>query len=145
MRHEFFFTRARQTTAYADEGVAHHRFETWGKKILGAVEEQGRLLAALAEGGRNGLHQQRPDQLARLLDMDGENLETMSRKDTPWTPITGSDMILGWSVFPQERPVSTFPATEFAEKPKPSDLGMFQMSLYISARRWSRTNARKSA
>ncbi|EGR49689.1 uncharacterized protein TRIREDRAFT_121121 [Trichoderma reesei QM6a] len=97
-------------------------FETWGKKILGAVEEQGRLLAALAEGGRNGLHQQRPDQLARLLDMDGENLETMSRKDTPWTPITGSDMILGWSVFPQERPVSTFPATEFAEKPKPSDL-----------------------
>ncbi|KAK1255586.1 hypothetical protein MKX07_007845 [Trichoderma sp. CBMAI-0711] len=96
-------------------------FETWGKKILGAVEEQGRLLAALAEGGRNGLHQQRPDQLARLLDMDGENLETMSRKDTPWTPITGSDMILSWSVFPQERPVSTFPATEFAEKPKPSD------------------------
>ncbi|OTA01522.1 Zn2Cys6 transcriptional regulator [Trichoderma parareesei] len=96
-------------------------FETWGKNILGAVEEQGRLLAALAEGGRNGLHQQRPDQLARLLDMDGENLETMSRKDTPWTPITGSDMILSWSVFPQERPVSTFPATEFAEKPKPSD------------------------
>ncbi|KAL7816114.1 hypothetical protein V8C44DRAFT_324015 [Trichoderma aethiopicum] len=97
-------------------------FETWGKKILGAVEEQGRLLAALSEGARDGLQQQRPDQLARLLDMDGENLETMSRKDTPWTPITGSDMILSWSVFPQERPVSTFPSTEYAEKPKPSDL-----------------------
>ncbi|UKZ74653.1 hypothetical protein TrVFT333_002323 [Trichoderma virens FT-333] len=97
-------------------------FETWGKKILTAVEEQGRLLSSLSEAGRNGL-QPRPDQLARLLDMDGDNLETMSRKDTPWTPITGSDMILGWSVFPQERPVSTFPSSEYAEKPKPSDLG----------------------
>ncbi|KAL7941116.1 hypothetical protein V8C42DRAFT_335802 [Trichoderma barbatum] len=96
-------------------------FETWGKKILTAVEEQGRLLSSLSEGGRNGL-QQRPDQLSRLLDMEGDNLETMSRKDTPWTPITGSDMILSWSVFPQERPVSTFPSSEYAEKPKPSDL-----------------------
>lgn len=101
------------------------RFETWGKKILTAVEEQGRLLSHLTEGGKNGL-QQRPDQLSRLLDMDGDNLETMSRKDTPWTPITGSDMILSWSVFPQDRPVSTFPSSEYAEKPKPTNLGTWK-------------------
>ncbi|PNP47807.1 hypothetical protein THARTR1_10492 [Trichoderma harzianum] len=121
---------ARPTCAKcAERGVGCHYpdkdpfsiFETWGKKILTAVEEQGRLLSSLSEGGRNGL-QPRPEQLSRLLDMDGDNLETMSRKDTPWTPITGSDMILGWSVFPQERPVSTFPSSEYAEKPKPSDL-----------------------
>lgn len=100
------------------------RFETWGKKILTAVEEQGRLLSSLSENG----FQPRPDQhqMSRLLDVEGDNLETMSRKDTPWTPITGSDMILGWSVFPQERPVSTFPSSEYAEKPKPSDLGTCQ-------------------
>ncbi|RFU76503.1 tpa, zn2cys6 transcription factor [Trichoderma arundinaceum] len=97
-------------------------FENWGKKILTAVEEQGRLLSSLAEAGKNGL-QQRPDQFPRPSDMDGDNLETMSRKDTPWTPITGSDMILSWSVFPQEKPVSTFPSSEYAEKPKPSNLG----------------------
>lgn len=55
--------------------------------------------------------------------MDGDNLETLSRKDTPWTPITGSDMILKWSVFPQEKPVGTFPSSEYAEKAKPSNLG----------------------
>lgn len=99
------------------------RFETWGKRILTAVEEQGRLLSDIAEGTKNGL-QQRPDQLLRLSDMDGDNLETISRKDTPWTPITGSDMILSWSVFPREKLVSTFPSSEYAEKPKPSDLGM---------------------
>lgn len=98
------------------------RFETWGKKILTAVEEQGRLLSSLTEGGRNGLPQ-RSDQLLRLLDMDGDNLETLSRKDTPWTPITGSDMILNWSVFPQEKPVGTFPSSEYTEKAKPSHLG----------------------
>ncbi|KAL7894290.1 hypothetical protein HDV63DRAFT_396774 [Trichoderma sp. SZMC 28014] len=99
-------------------------FETWGKKILTAVEEQGRLLSSLAEGGRNAL-QPRPDdhmQLLRQLDMDGDNLETLSRKDTPWTPITGSDMILNWSVFPQEKPVGTFPSSEYTEKAKPSHL-----------------------
>ncbi|KAL7783603.1 hypothetical protein V8C37DRAFT_397002 [Trichoderma ceciliae] len=96
-------------------------FETWGKKILTAVEEQGRLLSKLTESGKNGF-QQRPDQIPRLLDMDGDNLETVSRKDTPWTPITGSDMILSWSVFPQEKPVSTFPSSEYAEKPKLSYL-----------------------
>ncbi|KKP04309.1 hypothetical protein THAR02_03586 [Trichoderma harzianum] len=120
---------ARPTCAKcAERGVGCHYpdkdpfsiFETWGKKILNAVEEQGRLLSSLSENG----FQPRPDQhqMSRLLDMDGDNLETMSRKDTPWTPITGSDMILGWSVFPQERPVSTFPSSEYAEKPKPSDL-----------------------
>lgn len=101
------------------------RFETWGKKILTAVEEQGRLLSSLAEGGRNAL-QPRPDdhmQLLRQLDMDGDNLETLSRKDTPWTPITGSDMILNWSVFPQEKPIGTFPSSEYTEKAKPSHLG----------------------
>jgi hypothetical protein len=84
------------------------RFETWGKKILTAVEAQGRLLSSLTEGGRNGLP--RSDQLLRLMD-------------TPWTPITGSDMILNWSVFPQEKPVGTFPSSEYTEKTKPSDLG----------------------
>ncbi|KIX04789.1 uncharacterized protein Z518_05660 [Rhinocladiella mackenziei CBS 650.93] len=43
----------------------------------------------------------------------------MSRKDIPWNPITGSDMILRWSVFPREKPVSTFPVSAYAEKPNP--------------------------
>lgn len=100
------------------------RFETWGKKILTAVEEQGRLLSSLTDGGRNGLPPSTDHmQLLRQLDMDGDNLETLSRKDTPWTPITGSDMILNWSVFPQEKPVGTFPSSEYTEKAKPSHLG----------------------
>ena len=48
----------------------------------------------------------------------------MSRKDISWTRITGSDMILSWSVFPAKKPVDTFPAAAYVEKPHPLTLGM---------------------
>lgn len=49
----------------------------------------------------------------------------MSRKDTLSTPITGSEMILRWSVFPKDKPFSTFPPSGYAEKHKPLILGDF--------------------
>lgn len=47
--------------------------------------------------------------------------ETISRNDTPKTPVTGSDMILSWPIFPRNKPVNTFPAYAYAEKEKNVD------------------------
>lgn len=99
------------------------RLENWGTKILTAVENQSQLLSEIAQASKNGLPQPFTSS-SRLSGADGNDLETLSRKDTPWTPITGSDMILNWLVFPREKPVSTFPASEYGEKEKFYDLGM---------------------
>ena len=96
-----------------------------------AVEDHGRLLADLTQITKNGFQQQRssPPQLPRTPAMEGDDLEMISRKDTPWTPITGSDMILSWAVFPQEKLFSTFPASAYAEKPNLYDLGTCKVFL----------------
>jgi hypothetical protein len=53
--------------------------------------------------------------------LEDVDLETISRNDTPKTPITGSDMILSWPIFPRNKPVNTFPAYAYAEKEKNVD------------------------
>lgn len=57
--------------------------------------------------------------------VEDDDLETLSRRDVTWTPITGSDMILSWSVFPRDKPASTFPASAYAQKPNPYAFGEF--------------------
>lgn len=47
----------------------------------------------------------------------------MSRKDVSWTPITGSDKILAWAVFPLEKPVTTLPMSAYKSKPNPFSHG----------------------
>ena len=55
--------------------------------------------------------------------VEDDDLELLSRRDVHWTPITGSDMILRWSVFPPDKPASTFPASAYTQKPNPYSLG----------------------
>lgn len=95
-----------------------------------AVEEQGRLLSDLAQRSKNGL-QQRSTRPSHTSLVDEDDMEAISRKDTAWTPITGSDMILRWSVFPRDKLVSTFPAAAYAKKMKPSLSGMCSTSVKI--------------
>lgn len=95
----------------------------WGTRILTAVEKQERLLSDLVENNGSAV-QNRSELNSSIPGVEGEDLETLSRRDTPWTPITGSDMILSWSVFPRERPVTTFPSSAYSEKPKLPTIGM---------------------
>ena len=92
------------------------------ERILVAVERQQKVLDELVA--------QRTDRgptpfitEARDLDssLDDVDLEIISRNDTPKTPITGSDMILSWPIFPRNKPVHTFPAYAYAEKEKNID------------------------
>ena len=111
------------------------RFEVWGTKILSAIESQGRLLSDIAQTTREGVfhhHQQQQQQQQQhsprpshssVLEQDDP--ETMSRKDVPWTPITGSDKILDWAVFPADKPVRTLPASVYRVKPNPYAFGMY--------------------
>lgn len=55
--------------------------------------------------------------------LEDDDPETMSRKDVRWTPITGSDKILQWAVFPREKPVQTLPESAFVAKPNHWALG----------------------
>ena len=55
--------------------------------------------------------------------VEDDDLETLSRRDVTWTPITGSDMILSWAVFPRDKPASTFPASAYSQKPNPYAFG----------------------
>lgn len=93
-----------------------------GERILGAVERQQKVLDELVaqrtDRGRNSFIAEAQDLNASL---DEADLETISRNDTPKTPITGSDMILSWPIFPRNKPVHTFPAYAYAEKEKNID------------------------
>ncbi|KAI9376197.1 hypothetical protein BJX61DRAFT_531032 [Aspergillus egyptiacus] len=98
--------------------------EAWGSKILDAVERQERLLSESLGAGSPSSSQLRPTlqqphlyHQQPLAPIETQDPELISRNDTLKTPITGSDMILSWPIFPQERPVSTFPPSAFEEKP----------------------------
>lgn len=71
--------------------------------------------------------------------VDEVDPESISRNDAPNTPITGSDMILNWPIFPKEKPVSTFPMTAYSEKPDRYQTGMVFSTQDTSA---SNTNSR---
>lgn len=103
------------------------RFEVWATKILAAIDNQGRVLSDLAQTSKDGLRQQPSPHPSQFSVIEDDDLETMSRKDISWTPITGSDMILSWSVFPTKKPVDTFPAAAYVEKPHPLAPGMYKL------------------
>ncbi|KAJ5517300.1 hypothetical protein N7527_008860 [Penicillium freii] len=87
---------------------------TWGAKILDAVERQERLLSeslCLNRGAPLFSQQASPS------SVDEVDPESISRNDALKTPITGSDMILSWPIFPKEKSVSTFPMAAYSEKP----------------------------
>ncbi|KAL4874764.1 hypothetical protein BJY04DRAFT_224672 [Aspergillus karnatakaensis] len=92
--------------------------EAWGSKILESVERQERLLTDTL-GATSPLPLQQSQQLPAFFQspIETDDTELISRNDTLKTPITGSDMILSWPIFPQEKPVSTFPPPAFEEKP----------------------------
>lgn len=83
-----------------------------------AIENQGRLLQEFTQTPRNSISPREPPQVQSLVIEDGD-LEMMSRKDVSWTPITGSDKILEWAVFPPEKPVPTLPMSAYEPKPNP--------------------------
>jgi hypothetical protein len=56
--------------------------------------------------------------------VDEVDSESISRNDAPKTPITGSDMILSWPIFPKEKPASTFPMAAYSEKQDRFQTGM---------------------
>ncbi|OQE12878.1 hypothetical protein PENFLA_c060G01747 [Penicillium flavigenum] len=88
--------------------------DTWGAKILDAVERQERLLSESLSLNRGP-----PlfSQQASPSPVDEVDPESISRNDALKTPITGSDMILSWPIFPKEKSVSTFPMAAYSEKP----------------------------
>lgn len=95
------------------------RFESLGSKILSVMNQQGRVLQELTQNLRATPH--------GLIPHD-DDPESMSRKDVLWTPITGSDKILEWVVFPANQPVSTLPRSAYVAKPNPYALGMCGLS-----------------
>ncbi|KAL4734992.1 glycosyl hydrolase family 3 N terminal domain-containing protein [Aspergillus similis] len=98
-------------------------YEEWGSKILESVERQEHLLAetlgAASPPNNLPLQVQQPQSFSNFFQssVEPQDTELISRNDTLRTPITGSDMILSWPIFPQDRPVSTFPPAAFEEKP----------------------------
>ncbi|KAL4869506.1 hypothetical protein BDV12DRAFT_185192 [Aspergillus spectabilis] len=90
----------------------------WGSKILESVERQERLLTDTL-GATSPLPLQQSQQVTNFFQspIETDDTELISRNDTLKTPITGSDMILNWPIFPQEKPVSPFPPAAFEEKP----------------------------
>ncbi|KAL2827201.1 hypothetical protein BDW59DRAFT_171490 [Aspergillus cavernicola] len=97
--------------------------DAWGSKILDAVERQERLLSeTLGAASPSHLaltlpHHQQQHLYNSNQPIEAQDTELISRNDALKTPITGSDMILNWPIFPQEKPVSTFPPSAFEEKP----------------------------
>lgn len=95
--------------------------ETWGTKILDAVERQERILTeSLSLNRGHPLFSQQ----ASPSPVDEVDTESISRNDAPTTPITGSDMILNWPIFPKDKPVSTFPMVAYSEKPDAFQTGI---------------------
>jgi hypothetical protein len=100
--------------------------EVWGHKIIKALDHQSQLIINLSkprEVVQGQLHCSTPSDYP--VDDPGA-LESKSRKDVLWTPITSSDKILDWVVFPQSRPFETLPASAYAVKP----------NKYIHGSRW---------
>ena len=105
-----------------------YRFDAWGDRILTAIENQGHLLRSVSRSVEDGFARRqqqavRPDRLPvhgqedENGDDDGENdLETLSREDTPWTPIASAEQILDWAVFPSERPPISLPPSAYEVK-----------------------------
>ncbi|KAJ5825627.1 hypothetical protein N7474_002765 [Penicillium riverlandense] len=87
-----------------------------------AVERQERLLseslATRQEHHASLIPHPSPQQQQQLSPVlvDDVDPESISRNDALKTPITGSDMILNWPIFPKEKPVSTFPVEAYSEK-----------------------------
>lgn len=106
------------TRARSGEQHGEAQLELWGNRILSAINDQGRLLRDLAQGARDGPGQT-PHPSTFEPHEGHDDMETMSRNDVPWTPITGADNLLSWGVFPQEKPVSTLPASAHDAKPNP--------------------------
>ena len=99
-----------------------HSLETWGSRILNAVERQERILSENALINKDCLKQHESD---TMLPFPPEvDVESISRNDALKTPITGADMILSWPIFPKKKPVNTFPASAFSEKPDRFQPGM---------------------
>ncbi|KAJ5962536.1 hypothetical protein N7501_007477 [Penicillium viridicatum] len=96
------------------DAIRHGHLDTWGAKILDAVERQERLLSESLYLNRGA-----PlfSQQASSSPVDEVDPESISRNDALKTPITGSDMILSWPIFPKEKSVSTFPMAAYSEKP----------------------------
>ncbi|KAL6822573.1 hypothetical protein J3E69DRAFT_337485 [Trichoderma sp. SZMC 28015] len=86
--------------------------DTWGSKILGAIERQERILTENLITQRGRINSPRRDS-----SFGEDDLEAMSRNDSLNTPITGADMILNWPIFPKEKPFRTFPPSSYSEKP----------------------------
>lgn len=106
--------------------TCRYSFEVWGTKILSAIEDQGLLLSDLARRTSRDVSQQQhssPLPTHHSPAIEDDDPETLSRKDVAWTPITGPDKILDWSVFPPEKPTRTLPDSAFIAKPNPYALG----------------------
>lgn len=106
------------------------RLEAWGARILDAVERQERLLSENLTASKA---QTFPVQQASPSSVEDVDPESISRNDAPKTPITGSDMILSWPIFPKDKPVSTFPISAHSEKPDRFQTGTTQASSFFHA------------
>ncbi|KAK8130498.1 glycosyl hydrolase [Apiospora kogelbergensis] len=81
-------------------------FEVLGEKILTAIENQSQVLQGIAQSTSNSSpHQSAVTRVA--LENQHDDLESISRKDVSWTPITGSDKILEWVVFLEDQLASS--------------------------------------
>ncbi|KAI2786154.1 putative beta-glucosidase H [Penicillium oxalicum] len=105
---------SREVVARGEFHVERTTLEAWGARILDAVERQERLLSENLTASKA---QTFPVQQASPSSVEDVDPESISRNDAPKTPITGSDMILSWPIFPKDKPVSTFPISAHSEKP----------------------------
>ncbi|KAK1145189.1 hypothetical protein N8T08_004622 [Aspergillus melleus] len=120
--------------------------ETWGSRILEAVERQETLLAETLAVNRDNIPIPQPQIDSTLPPAEEEDPESISRNDALKTPITGSDMILAWPIFPEKKPVTTFPASAFSEKPDRFQPGipgfdpgrMFELREIFLAKIWTK-------
>jgi hypothetical protein len=104
-----------------------------GGKILKAIEDQGQLIANLSvQGGlsNNSTNGHPPEPHDLHVDETGDEIEAHSRKDVLSTPITASDDILKWNVFPADEPIRTLPASVFSAKMNPYSNGLLLFPFY---------------
>ena len=92
-----------------------------------AIESQGRILHEISQSAGGRITRDNSEVIEKPVDED-ENPETMSRKDVLWTPITGSDNILEWSVFAANKPIQTLPTSAYRVKLNPYENGEYIMS-----------------
>ena len=95
-----------------------------------AIENQSQVLQGIAEA-TNGSSPHRPAVASVALDNQHDtknDLESISRKDVSWTPITASDKILEWVVFPEDKLASTPPISVY-EAYEAIELGSGKLNL----------------